>query len=392
MYRSAAIVGIGQTEISTNSGRSEWRLALEAILAALEDAGISAAEVDGISRYSYDTVTEPLLARSLGVRNLRYYGEVGYGGTATCAVVAHAAAAIATGQASVVVVFRSLNERSGVRYGRAERHVPTDQSGANYAEGLKTPGGALSAPFGLLVPGQVLALQAHRYQYEHGLADGDLTTALGAVAVQQRNYVQTNPAAMMRGRPMTMDDYRAARIISSPLRLYDYCLESDGAAALVLVDADRARALRDDPVYVLSASQSMVPYSESAPVYMKDLTALGPPETARRLFADARIGPSDLVAAELYDAFTILVMLQLEAYGLIERGQAWKYLREEGTGPDSPLPVNTHGGHLSEGYLHGMNHFTEAVRQLRGTAANQVSKEGPILVGAMMMSSMILGR
>src|SRR5262249_6719467 len=138
MYRRAAIVGIGQTDISVNSGRTEWQLALEAILAALADGGLEAREVDGIVRYAYDSVTEPLLARSLGVRDLRWYGEVGYGGIATCGVIAQAAAAIAAGQASVVVVFRSLNERSGVRFGRAERHVPMRGDDVGFAEGLKS--------------------------------------------------------------------------------------------------------------------------------------------------------------------------------------------------------------------------------------------------------------
>jgi acetyl-CoA acetyltransferase len=392
MYRSAAIVGIGQTDISSSSGRSEWELALEAILAALEDAGIEASEVDGIVRYAYDSVTEPLLARSLGVRNLRWYGEIGYGGIATCGTVAQAAAAIATKQASVVVVFRSLNERSGVRFGRAERHVPVAEDGISRAAGLKSPGGAFSAPYGLLAPGQVMALQAHRYQHQNGLSDEDLTRTLGAIAVQQRAYAQTNPNAAMRGKPMTLDDYRSARLISSPLRLFDYCLESDGAAALVLVDADRAKALRPDPVFVLSASQSMMPYAEPVPTYVPDITRLGPAESTRRLFSDARIGQQDLAGACLYDAFTILVLMSLEAYGLAPEGRGWRYMMDQGTGPDSPLPVNMHGGHLSEGYLHGMNHFTEAVRQLRGTAANQIKRDGPVLVGAMMMSSAILGR
>jgi acetyl-CoA acetyltransferase len=392
MYRKVAIVGVGQTDISTNSGRTEWQLALEAILAALADASIEAREVDGIVRYAYDSVTEPLLARSLGVRNLRWYGEVGYGGIATCGVVAQAAAAIAAGQASVVVVFRSLNERSGVRFGRAERHVPIQDGGVSRAEGLKSPGGAFTAPYGLLAPGQVIAMQAHRYQHMHGLADDDLIRTLGGIAVQQRAYARTNPAAMMRHRPMTLDDYRASRMISTPLRLFDYCLESDGAAALVLVAADRARSLRRDPVYVLSANQTMPPYSEPVPTYVPDITELGAPGAAQRLFEDARVMPADLAAAQLYDAFTVLVLLQLEFYGLSEKGRGWRYVLDHGIGREARLPINTHGGHLSEGYLHGMNHFTEAVRQLRGTAANQVARDGPILVGAVGMSSAILGR
>ena len=275
MYRKAAIVGIGQTDISPCSGRTEWQLALEAILAALEDAGIAPREVDGIVRYAYDTVTEPMLARSLGVTNFRHYGEVGYGGIATCGVVAHAAAAIAAGQASVVVVYRSLNERSGVRYGRAERNIPLAE-GNSIAAGQRTLGGQFAGPYGLMVPGQGVALAARRYQYEQGLSDDTLAQVLGTVAVQQRDYARTNPNAMMRDRALTMATYLQGRLIASPLRLYDYCLESDGAAALVLVDAERAQALRTDPVFVLAANQTMVPHSEPVPIYMHGSDPAGP--------------------------------------------------------------------------------------------------------------------
>lgn len=391
MYRKSAIVGIGQTDITRKSGRTEWQLALEAGLAALKDAGIDPKEVDGVVRFSYDNVTEAMLARSLGLNNLRHYSEVGYGGIASCAVVAHAAAAIVSGQASVVLVYRSLNVSSGVRYGRAER-VLRSNGDVTVAAGPRSMGGELSAPHGLLAPGQGLALGARRYQHQYGLDDEMLTQVLGRIAVQQRDYACRNPLALMRDRPLDMDGYRAGRMITEPLRLYDYCLETDGAAALVLVDADRAKALRKDPVYVLSANQSMTPYAEPIAVYKKDVLDWGPSGFSTRLFDEARIKPADLAFAQLYDSFTPLVLFQLEAYGIAAPGQGWKYLLDHGIALDSRLPVNTSGGHLSEGYLHGMNHLTEAVRQLRGTASSQVRRSGPALLGSSMMSAVILDR
>ena len=391
MHREAAIVGIGQTEISRNSGRTEWELALEAGLAALRDAGVEPKEVDGIVRFSYDNVTEAMLARSLGLHNLRHYSEVGWGGIASCAVVAHAAAAIASGQASVVLVYRSLNVRSGVRYGRAER-VLRGNGDVTVAGGPRSMGGELSAPHGLLVPGQGLALGARRYQHQYGIDDGTLTRGLGRIAVQQREYAQANPLAQMRERELTMEGYRAGRMISEPLRIFDYCLESDGAAALVLVDADRAKSLRTDPVFVLSASQSMTPYAEPIAIYKKDIINWGPPDAPKRLFDDAGVKPSDLAFAQLYDSFTPLVLFQLEAYRLAEPGAGWKYVLDHGIALGSRLPINTSGGHLSEGYLHGMNHLAEAVRQFRGTASSQDQRSGPALIGSSMMSAVILDR
>jgi len=392
MYRKSAIVGIGQTDISRKSGRTEWELALEASLAAIRDAGLEPSEIDGIVRFTLDNVNEHMMTRSLGVRDLRHFSQVGYGGMASSAVIGNAAAAIAAGQASAVLVYRSLNVSSGVRYGRAERVISV-KDGLNYASGPRIAGGAFTGPYGMLVPGHALSVAAARYRYEHGLTDDQLTETLGRIAVQQREYAQTNPRALTNGRPLSMEEYRASRIISTPLRLFDYCLETDGAIALVLVDADRARALRRDPAYVLSANQSMVPdFAEPISVYKKDICQLGPASSIARLYEDARIQPSDLAFAQLYDSFSPLVLFHLETYGIAPRGQGWKYLIEQGIGPDSPLPANTHGGHLSEGYLHGMNHVTEAVRQLRGQATNQVHREGPALVASNGMSALVLDR
>ena len=389
--RKAAIVGIGQTEFSRDSGRSEWQLAQEAILAALADAGIEARDVDGLVRYSYDNVTPAMIVRGLGLRDVRWFSDIPFGGTAQCGVLAQAAAAIHAGIAKTVVIWRALNERSGVRYGRAERHIAA-QGDFVEAAGDKSPSGQFAGPYGLHVPGQCMALWAQRYAYEAELEPDQFAQVLGTIALQQRAYANANPLAMMRDKPLDMATYLAARMISEPLRLYDYCLETDGAAALVMTSADTARTLRHDPVHVLAAHQSLFPHSEPITVYAHDLMVHSGPGNVRKLYADAGVTPGDLSLAQFYDATSFMVLSDLETYGIAKPNEGWRHVLERGLGLDSALPVNTHGGHLSEGYIHGLNHITEAVRQLRGTASNQVRNAEVALLGCNGASAAILAR
>ena len=403
--RAAAIVGIGQTAYGKALPSSAWELALEAVLAACADAGVDVAEVDGMCRFTapFETVTEAQLVRGLGIRELSWFTQAAHGGEALGAVVLHAAAAVSAGLASTVVVYRALSQSRGGRFGRADGRGP----GGGGPDGGQPEGGqpegdivvpeqdnlSFAWPFGLMSPGQLFALWARRYAAVHGLSDEDLTVALGTIAVTQRRYANGNPDAMMRSRTMSLDDYRAARVISEPLRLFDLCLENDGACAFVVTTADRARALRPDPVYVLSATQTISPYREPMGIYAGgELLELFPPAAADRLFAQAGVGRADIDVAEFYDATSYMPLRSLESYGFVPDGQAWRYVTEQGTGPESPLPVNTHGGHLSEAYLHGMNGILEAVRQLRGTAANQVPDAEVALVGAPAGSATILAR
>jgi len=371
MRSKAAIVGIGQTPFYKASGRSEWELAIEAIQLALDDAGLKPDAVDGLVRYSYDNVTPAMVVRALDIPDVRWFGEVPFGGTAQCAVVAQASAAIAAGICETVVIWRALNERSGVRYGRAERHIAS-QGELLPAAGDRTPSGQFSGPYGLQVPGQVFSLWAQRYAYEANLDRDRFAEVLGTIAVQQRRYANGNPHAMMHDRSLDMETYLQGRMISEPLRLFDYCLESDAAAALVLTRASTARALRPDPVYVLAAQQSLYPNAEPITVYAPDLLQRTGPGNVEKLFRDAGVTQRDVSFAQLYDATTYTVLNSLEVYGFAPRLQGWSQVLETGIGLDSPLPVNTHGGLLSEGYIHGLNHITEAVRQLRGTASNPV--------------------
>jgi acetyl-CoA acetyltransferase len=394
IHRQVAIVGIGQTQFARKSGRTAWELALSAGLGALADAGIDPAEVDGLVRYALPTeyVSIPMMQRSLGVRELRYYGEAPLGGEATSAVVNHAVAAIASGQASVVLVWRALNQSMGVRFGRADQRLPLRSDEDDVVVPEDGENRSFTWPYGQMSPAHIFGLWSRRYMFDNGLGDDDIARALGTIAIQQRSYANNNPGAVFYDRPMTWDDYEHARWISKPIRLFDMCLENDGACALVLVEAERARALRADPIYVLSVTQSLGSFKEPMGLYGEDLMDWFPQAAVDRLYGEARVTPGDISVAELYDATSFMPLKSLETYRLVSPGDAWKHVIEHGTGLDSPIPVNTHGGFLSEGYIHGMSTITEAVRQLRGTAHNQVRNAQVVLCGASFGSALILGR
>jgi acetyl-CoA acetyltransferase len=352
----AAIVGIGQTEFAKNIGRPERRIALEAIRAALDDAGIAPEEVDGLVRFDLESSTEVEIARSLGIPNLRFFGEVGYGGGGGCATVGHAAMAIAAGRASVVVCWRARNRGSGGR----------PWAGT----GMRVGGDAQwSAPFGLVRPVDQIAMLARRHMHEYGTTSAQL----GAVAVACRKHAARNPAALMRA-PITLEDHQRSRFVSEPLRLLDCCLETDGALAVVVVSAERARASRARPAWVLAAAQGTGPEhvvmtSYHGPRFLETPST----PTARDLFAAAGVAPGDVDCAQIYDAFTPLVLLSLEEYGFCKAGEGGPFA--EGARlewPNGALPVNTSGGGLSEAYVHGMNLVCEGVRQIRGTSTAQV--------------------
>jgi acetyl-CoA acetyltransferase len=336
------------------------------VLAALDDAGLQPSDVDGIVRCDMDLVRHNDLAESLGIPQLTYWGECGPGGVAPCALIGQAVGAIVSGQASTVVVFRSLNGRSGRRYGSAPA-----SSGRQVVGGLGSYD-EFFLPYGLLTAGQMFALMAQRHMIEFG----STPEQLGSIAVTCRDRALANPAAQMHGRPLTLDHYLAGRMISSPLRLYDYCLETDGAAAVVVTSAPRARDCRHGAVLIHAVAQASLPGSQPGimfPVLAREsITALSSRAVSGVLWARAGLGPGDVDVAQLYDCFTITLLLQLEDYGFADRGQGGAFAADGGIDLAGPLPCNTSGGHLSEGYIHGMNHVVEAVRQVRGTSTAQV--------------------
>jgi acetyl-CoA acetyltransferase len=365
-----AIAGIGQTEFSKESGRTELQLACESVRAALEDAGIPAADVDGLVTFTMDTSEEMEVARNLGFRELSMFSRVPYGGGAAAGTVMQAARAVATGAAEVVVCYRAFNERSGNRFGNMSGRVSTLPLWLSWY-----------APFGLMTPAAWVALHARPYMEAYGVTNEDF----GRIAVVDRAHAATNPGAWFYQRPITLADHQASRWIIEPvLRLLDCCQESDGGVAVVVTSAARARDLRQVPAIITAAAQGATYDSELMTSYYRDdLTGL--PEmgvVGARLWKQSGLTPADISTAFLYDHFTPFVLMQLEELGFCNRGEAKEYATVERLSVGGELPINTSGGLLGEAYIHGMNGITEVVRQIRGTACNQVADVEHALVTA----------
>ncbi len=363
----AAIVGIGQTEFSKDSGRSTLHMALESILEALADAGLEPKDVDGVVKMgANDDIFEIDLLRSLNLPNLRFFNEVPHGGGAACGTIAGATAAVVSGMADVVITFRSLNERSERRFGESS------------AGGGMTHWRQYTLPHGLVTPAQWVAIYGQRYLYEYGYD----TTELGHVSVLTRKHAATNPHAMMYERPITLKDHQNSRWIAEPLRLLDCCLDTDGACAAIVVSAEKAKQLKATPAYIAAAAQGTGSRAEMMTSYQREsLARLEESEsTAAVIYPLAQLEPKDIDVAEIYDPFTPMVLMQLEAYGFAERGKSPELFHNGKLELDGELPFNTHGGHLGEGYLHGFGHIVEGVRQIRGTAVNQIANAKTCLV------------
>jgi len=358
-----AIAGIGATPFAKRLAGSELRLALDAILAALDDAGVAPGEVDGLASYTMESSDEVEVAKCLGLGDVTFFTQVGWGGGAGPACVGQLALAIAAGQCRVGVAWRSRKRGSGGR--------PWAVSAGTGVAAQWT------RPHGLLRPADEIALLTRRWMHETGAG----REALAAVALACRNAARRNPAAIMRERPLTRDEYLAARWISEPLCLLDCCLETDGALACVLVSRERARDLRRPPVLVHAFAQGLPRQSHAMVNYWGDDPLRGPSYTcAEALWRQAAFEPADLDVAQLYDAFTPLVLWSLEGYGLCERGEAAAFAESGALELGGRLPVNTSGGGLSEAYVHGFNLILEGVRQLRGESTGQVPDAETCLV------------
>jgi acetyl-CoA acetyltransferase len=381
----AAIVGIGATEFSKESGRSEMSLACEAVAAAIADAGLSPDDVDGMVSYTADTNPEIEIARHVGIGALRHFSRVHYGGGAACATVVMAAMAVATGAADVVVCYRAFNERSGRRFGAGVQDLPN----AATAERAQF---AYTSSFGLLTPASWVAMVATRYMHVSGTTSEDF----GRVAVADRRHAATNPAAWFHGQPITLADHQASRWIVEPLHLLDCCQESDGAQALVVTSVERARDLPNPPAVVVAAAQGAGDEQWTMTSFYRDDIAQLPEMrlVADELWSSSGLSPADVQTAVLYDHFTPYVLMQLEEFGFCGRGEAKDFVADGAIELGGRLPVNTHGGQLGEAYIHGMNGIAEGVRQVRGTSVNQVGGVEHALVTAgtgVPTSGLILG-
>jgi len=366
-----AIAGIGATEFSKSSGRSELRLAIEACMAALDDAGVAPEQVRGMSTFTMENNPETDLMRSLGIPELTHFSRIHYGGGAPCATVQYAAMAVAEGVAEYVLCYRAFNERSGRRFGAGVQDRPAGATTEEVAY-------AWTTPYGLLTPASWIAMFATRIMHEHGVTSEDF----GRVAVADRAHAATNPAAHFFGRPITLEEHQSSRWIVEPLHLLDCCQETDGGQALLVTSLERARDLRQPPAVINAAAQGMADDQQMMRSYFRE-SLVDLPEMAtcaRQLWETSGLGPDDIQTAVLYDHFTPFVLPQLEEFGFCKRGEAKDFLRGGEINLDGRLPVNTHGGQLGEAYLHGMNGIAEGVRQVRGTSVNQIADVEHVLV------------
>ena len=384
LHNKAAIAGIGCTEFSKASGRSELSLASEAVVAAVTDAGLAPSEIDGLVSYTLDPTDEIEVARSVGAGDLTFFSKVNYGGGAAVGVVHQAVMAVATGQANNVVVYRAMNGRSGQRNGQgvSGQIVTSDLVHWSWYQ-----------VYGMLTPGSWIAMIANKYMNKYDVTAEDL----GRVAISQRNYAVTNPRAFGYQKPLTMEDYLASKMIASPLRLYDFCQESDGGCALLITSAERAIDLKQKPAVIRGITQASTQGQEQmTSFYRNELSTLPEMElAAKRVYAQSGLQASDIDAACLYDAFTSEVVMQLESFGFCGPGEAKDFIKEGGLDIDGRLPNNTHGGLLSEAYIHGLNNIAEAVRLIRGESTNQPKSIEHVLVSSgvgVPTGAMILGQ
>lgn len=374
-----AIVGIGETTYYKHgqSPDSEFKLALKAILAACEDAGIDPRRIDGFASYSDDRNDATRLSVALGLPRLRSATmQWGGGGGGCCAAVANGAAAIATGQADCVVVFRSLNQGQHGRFGQA--------AGAGSAAATISGERAYLAPYGVISPPQRFAMRVQRYMHQHGVRQ----EALRAIAMASYAHAQNNPRAVMHGKPLDEAKYDASRWIVEPFHLFDCCMENDGAAALVLVPAEAAADCARKPAYVLGAASGSGPRFGSQAHNSVDYASANFGTVAPDLYRAAGLAPKDVGVVQAYENFTGGVLMALAEHGFFAPEEANEFLRLENLlAPNGRLPLNTSGGNLAECYMHGFELVLEAVRQIRGTSTNQAPRNDvALVVGGPMVS------
>jgi acetyl-CoA acetyltransferase len=356
----AAVVGVAETEYY-RWGRSpdpEFKLAIEAVLEVCEDAGISPREVDGFSSYSNDRSDASRLAAAIGADDLRFASmQWGGGGGGGSGALANASAAIATGQAECVVVLRALAQGQFGRFGQGPRR--------NTISGV----GAHTIPYGLMSAAQQFAMKVNRFLHDHGID----REAQRAISLASYHHAQANPRAVMHGRPLDQATYDESRWIVEPFRLFDCCQENDGAAAMLVVSAERAKDFPHPPCYVLGAVSGSH-HRAGAPVHNTPLYASSSFTTvAPRLYDMARIGPADVDVLQSYENFTGGVLMSIVEFGFCTPEEVNEFfVAENFMAPDGRLPLNTSGGNLAECYMHGLELNIEAVRQVWGESTSQV--------------------
>src|ERR1700677_4169422 len=301
---TTAIVGIGQTEFSKAAGRSETQLAAEAIVAALADAGLTTSDVDGLVSYTIDPVEETELVRTLGIPEIGFSSRVPYGGGGSQGVLLHAAAAGAAGVADVVVVYRAIKARSGERFGRA---AVGGKGGSSHSGSTAMQ---WCTPYGVLTPASWMSLNSVRYMYAYGVSSEDF----GRAVVQFRDYAANNPNAHFYKKPITLDDHQSSRWIAEPaIRLFDCCQETDGSVALIVTSAERADSTPAPVMIAAAAGAAIFEEEGGSNHYRPDLAVMkGSVALGKRLFEGFGIGRADIDVAMIYDAFSPILLMQLE--------------------------------------------------------------------------------
>jgi len=378
-----AVIGIGESAYYRHgqSPDPEFKLALQAILAACGDAGLDPREIDGFASFSDDRNEATRLAAALGTRRLRSATmQWGGGGGGCCAAVANGAAAIASGQADCVVAFRALAQGQFGRFGQT--------TGIDSISGEK----AYLMPYGVLAPPQRFAMRVRRFMHEHGIAQ----EALRAIALASYHHAQANPRAVMYGKPLDAQRYDDSRWIAEPFHLYDCCMENDGAAAVILVDAERAKDFSKHPVYLLGAAAGSGFRAGAHPHNAPDYASANFGTVAPDLYRMAGVAPADVGVVQSYENFTGGVLMALIEHGLLRADEANAFMTLDNLiAPSGRLPLNTSGGNLAECYMHGFELVLEAVRQVRGTSTSQAPRNDVALVigGPMVspVSNLLLG-
>ena len=356
-----AVIGVGETTYYKHgqSPDPEFKLALKAILSACEDAGISPKQVDGFASYSNDRSDPSRLAAALGIDDLRFANmQWGGGGGGGSGAIGNAAAAIATGMAECVIVFRALAQGQFGRFGQGpQRSVIAGET-------------AHTVPYGLMSAGQTFAMKVQRFMHDHGVEQ----SALRAISLASYHHAQNNPRAVMYGRPLTEEKYDSSRWIVEPFHLFDCCLENDGAAAMVLVSAERAAEVGHEPCYLLGAVSGSHHRAGASVHNAPDYATSAFKTVAPRLYDMAGVGPNDVDVLQSYENFTGGVLMSIVEHGFCEPdGCNEFFVKDNLIAPEGQLPTNTSGGNLAECYMHGLGLNIEAVRQVRGASTNQVA-------------------
>jgi acetyl-CoA acetyltransferase len=354
----AAISGIGETAYTRGTPKSGLALQLEASLAAIADAGLGPRDIDGIIPYfPGGGIAEDFVA-NLGLPDLALSAFIPMGGATCVAALQTAAMAVATGVCKNVLISVGRTGYSGARVSTRLQQFPQFALAAEF-----------ELPIGMFAPAQLYAQGARRHMQLYG------TTArhMAEVAVVTRRHAILNGNVVMN-KPLTVEEHHASRMISDPFRLFDCSLESDGGAAVIVSATAQARSSKKPLVTLMGVAEGH-PESPASIAQRPDLLEFGLMKAAKRGFEMAGVGPEDMDVAEIYDCFTFTVIRQLEILGFCKTGEGGPFVMDGRIALGGELPVNTHGGLLSQGHVVGLNHVIELTRQLRGEAGKAQVKD-----------------